>query len=93
MKLIYKTVENAFSEMDFSGKGLVSETDFFNTLIMFKLPYTKEEIQDYFVRDNSFKQIESGCLDMSVFAKVFFPQHIMPTYVDKRNAIIQLKDG
>ena len=42
MKLIYKTVDTAFAEMDFSGKGKIREEDFFNTLVKYKLPYSKE---------------------------------------------------
>lgn len=41
MKKIYKKVDTAFSELDFSGKGMVAESDFFQTLIMYKLPYSK----------------------------------------------------
>ncbi len=42
MKIIYKTVSNAFSDLDYTGKGKVTEDDFFWTLVIYKLPYTKE---------------------------------------------------
>lgn len=29
MKIIYKTVSNAFSDLDYTGKGKVTEEDFF----------------------------------------------------------------
>lgn len=48
MKVIYKYVANAFADMDYTGKGKVTEEDFFRTLVIFKLPFSKEEIKEYF---------------------------------------------
>ena len=44
MKLIYKTVDSAFADMDFRGRGEVSLDDFFKAfqLIKFKVPYTEQ---------------------------------------------------
>jgi len=42
MKVIYKTVTNAFSDLDYTGKGRVLEEDFFRTLVIYKLPFSKE---------------------------------------------------
>lgn len=42
MKIIYKTVTNGFSDLDYTGKGKVKEEDFFRTLVIYKLPFTKE---------------------------------------------------
>jgi len=42
MKSIYKTVSNAFADLDYTGRGKVTEEDFFKTLIVYKLPFTKE---------------------------------------------------
>jgi len=42
MKIIYKTVTNAFSDLDYTGKGKVKEEDFFRTLVIYKLPYSRE---------------------------------------------------
>jgi hypothetical protein len=40
--------------MDFNGKGIVYEADFFKTLICYRLPFTKDEIQEYFAKEKLF---------------------------------------
>jgi len=41
MRRIYKTVDTAFSQMDFSGQGKIREEDFFKTLVKYKLPFSQ----------------------------------------------------
>lgn len=74
MKKIYKKVDTAFSELDFSGKGMVAESDFFQTLIMYKLPYSKPQVKEFFDRENIFKGQPNEMLSMPKFSKVFFPE-------------------
>lgn len=73
MKVIYKSVAIAFADMDYVGKGKVTEEDFFWTLVIFKLPFSKEEIREYFVRENVFRGSESSSINIHEFRKNFFP--------------------
>lgn len=80
MKTIYKTVTNAFSDLDYTGKGKVREDDFFRTLVIYKLPYTKEvsqvyakEVKEYFIWENVFKGSSDESLGLNEFRKHFFP--------------------
>ena len=57
---MYKTPDFAFWDIDFSGKGFITEDEFFNTLIIYKLKHPKEEIKSYFDRENAFKRKVKG---------------------------------
>ena len=59
--------------MDFSGKGSVQESDFFRTLLIYRLPFSTEEITDFFRSEKIFQQRGDGTLDYELFKKTFFP--------------------
>ena len=59
--------------MDFSGKGTVQEQDFFKTLLIYRLPFSTEEISDFFQKEKLFQQRGDGTLDFELFKKTFFP--------------------
>ena len=35
--------------MDFNGRGIIHEEDFFKTLLIYRLPFSKEEISEFFL--------------------------------------------
>ena len=60
--------------MDFNGRGIVFEEDFFRTLLIYRLPFSQEEIKEWFAKERMFKQRgEDGGMDFEIFKKVFFP--------------------
>lgn len=73
IKVIYKSVAIAFADMDYTGKGRVKEEDFFWTLVIYKLPFSKEEIQEYFIWENVFWGSDSHSITIHEFRKHFFP--------------------
>lgn len=77
---MYKTPDVGFSDIDFSGKGYITEDDFFKTLFIYKIKYTKEELMEYFDRENTFKRrVKSGeeGMEFEVFKRHFFPSEAM----------------
>ena len=58
--------------MDFNGKGYVEEEDFFNTLFVHKLPFSRDEIHQFFVKEKLFT-MQNGRLAFEPFKKAFFP--------------------
>ena len=73
MKSLYKVAKIAFSEMDFNGKGYIEQDDFFN-LLNFKLPYSKEEINEFFAYEKLFSRLKDGHMPFELFKKEFFPE-------------------
>ena len=73
MKNLFKTSENAFAEMDFNGKGFIEEDNFFQTLLNYKLPYSKEEIKRFFGYEKLFIRTPDGKMNFECFKKSFFP--------------------
>lgn len=59
--------------MDFNGKGVVYEQDFFKTLLIYRLPFSHEELSEFFEKERIFKQRGDGSMDFEFFKKVFFP--------------------
>jgi Ca2+-binding EF-hand superfamily protein len=74
MKGLFKTPDNAFAEMDFNGNGFIEEDDFFQTLLNYKLPYSKEEIKKFFAHEKLFIRSPDGKMNFELFKKSFFPQ-------------------
>lgn len=75
MNSVFKTPDQAFAEMDYTGKGYITQDDFFSTLIGFKIPFDKMDIEEYFVRENIFTAKKAGhkTLDIITLIKKFFP--------------------
>ena len=34
--------------MDFSGRGFITEEDFLASIVMNRIPYTKDDVQEFF---------------------------------------------
>jgi hypothetical protein len=52
MRNLYKIPNVAYADIDFTGKGHITEEDFFNTLLIYKLKYPKDELKDYLDKEN-----------------------------------------
>lgn len=73
MRNIYRAPERAYASMDFTGKGEITEENFLNSLIISRIPYTKEEVKEFLKQNNLFSTAEQG-LNFDSFKKIFFPQ-------------------
>lgn len=73
MWYMYRSAENAFAELDFSGLGYVTEKAFLDSyLVKHRIPYSEEEIKMFFKEYNLFGKNSKGML-MDEFKKNFFP--------------------
>lgn len=67
MKNVFKIPDTAFAEMDFNGKGYIEEENFFHTLLSYKLPYSKDEIKEFFKFEKLFIRAPEGKMDFEAF--------------------------
>jgi hypothetical protein len=73
MWYMYRSAENAFAELDFTGLGYVTEKAFLESyLVKNRIPFTEEEIKLFFKEYNLFGKNSKGML-MDEFKKNFFP--------------------
>ena len=73
MWYMYRSAENAFAELDFSGLGYVTEKSFLTSnLVKHRIPYSEAEIKMFFKEYNLFRKNSKGML-MDEFKKNFFP--------------------
>lgn len=73
MWYMYRSAENAFGELDFSGLGYVTEKSFLTSnLVKHRIPYSEAEIKMFFKEYNLFRKNSKGML-MDEFKKNFFP--------------------
>lgn len=73
MSKVYKLPEIAYSEMDYEGKGCIREEDFYKALLCYRLPFTREELHEFFNKEQLFSQGKQGQMNFEVFKKSFFP--------------------
>ena len=95
MHNLYKIPDVAFADIDFSGKGYITEEDFFSTLLIYKLKYSVEEIKEFFDRENSFKrQIDKNKIGMNfeIFKRCFFPSEVL-RYESPVKRMMKAHDG
>lgn len=61
--------------MDFNGSGIITEENFLKSLLIYKLPFTVDEMKEFFRKEKFFKtRGESGevGMDYEFFKKTFF---------------------
>lgn len=61
--------------MDFNGSGFVTENHFLKSLLIYKLPFSQEEIKEFFRKEKFFKPRADGgepAMDYEFFKKTFF---------------------
>jgi hypothetical protein len=60
--------------MDFNGKGVITESDFCNGIIVKRLHFDMADIKDMLYKENLFVQGDrSSKIDYDLFKKAFFP--------------------
>jgi hypothetical protein len=86
LRNIYRSSEKAYASMDFTGKGYIMEDDFLNSLVITRVPYTKDDVKLFFKQSNLFsntgpkKEDKKGSatpangMNFDTFKKTFFPQ-------------------
>jgi hypothetical protein len=45
---LYRGPDKAYAALDFTGVGYVTEQDFLNSLIIKRIPFSEEELKDFF---------------------------------------------
>lgn len=74
---MYRCSENAYAAMDRVGDGYVTKEAFMNSAVVkHRLPFTKDQLELYFVEFNLFARDAKG-IDFDNFKKNFFPQHYL----------------
>lgn len=48
LRNVYRGPEKAYSSMDFTGRGYITEEDFINNLVLTRIPFTKDDVKEYF---------------------------------------------
>jgi len=65
----------AYGSFDFTGKGYITEDDFFSSSVLQRVPYEKEDIREFFKQNNLFVHgAGNSTIDFDTFKKTFFPQ-------------------
>jgi hypothetical protein len=75
---LYRGPDRAYAALDFTGVGYVTEQDFLSSMICKRMPFTIEEIKDFFFQSNSFagkpaSGVPIGGMNFDSFKKSFFP--------------------
>ena len=68
----YRGAEKAYASMDFTGKGFINSEDFLSSLICTRIPYSKEDVIEFFRQQNLFSSENEG-INFDMFKKTFFP--------------------
>lgn len=51
---IYRGPEKAYSSMDFTGHGYITEEDFLGCLVMKRIQFTREDVKEFIRQCNLF---------------------------------------
>jgi len=79
---MYKSAENAYAALDFTGIGYITEEAFLNSIVVKdRTSFTTAEIREYFNENNLFNA-ESKGINFDNFKKNFFP-HLYLVQDDK----------
>ena len=44
LRNIFRGPDKAYASMDFYGKGFITEEDFLNSIVITRIPYSKEDV-------------------------------------------------
>ena len=69
LRNLYRGPDKAYSSMDFTGIGSITENDFLQSMVVKRLTFTIEELKDFFFLTNMFK----NGMNFDSFKKIFFP--------------------
>ena len=57
---IFRHPERAYATMDFHGRGYITEEDFLCCIVMKRIPFSREEVKDFFKQFNLFTSKQSA---------------------------------
>ena len=57
MKNLYQASERAYASLDFYGRGYITDQDFLSSIILKRIPFTTDEVFDFFKHSNLFSII------------------------------------
>jgi len=60
LRNIFRAPERAYASMDFYGRGYITEEDFLNCIVMQRIPYSKEDVKEFFRQFNLFTLKQGG---------------------------------
>lgn len=70
---MYRCAENAYAALDKAGLGFVTKEAFMDSVVVkHRVPFTKEQLDLYFVENNLYARGSKG-IDFDSFKKNFFP--------------------
>jgi len=69
LRNIYRGPDKAYSAMDFSGVGFITEEDFMQSIVVTRVKLSEGELRDFFFQANMFKD----GMNFDQFKKTFFP--------------------
>ena len=61
--------------MDFTGKGIITENDFLNSLVVQRIAYSRDDVKEFIKQNNLFQPNSDGIvgINFDLFKKTFFP--------------------
>ena len=54
LRNIFRAPERAYASMDFYGRGYITEEDFLNSIVLQRIPYSREDVREFFRQFNLF---------------------------------------
>ena len=69
LRNLYRGPDKAYSSMDFTGIGYITESDFLKSMVISRVPFTVDELKDFLFLSNIFKD----GMNFDSFKKTFFP--------------------
>ena len=48
LKNLYRAPDKAYSSMDFTGIGYICEDDFLKSLVITRIPFSKDDVKEFF---------------------------------------------
>ncbi|CDW82631.1 px domain containing protein [Stylonychia lemnae] len=76
-------LNQAYQALDFQGKGFVDVNDFVEGRIIYKLPFSKNDLREFLVNETIFKKQQQ--LKIEVFTKNFFPNKLKEPVMNNQN--------
>jgi hypothetical protein len=54
LRNIFRGPDKAYSSMDFTGRGYITEEDFISSLVMKRIKFNSDDVREYFKQENLF---------------------------------------
>ena len=72
LKNTYRGPDKAYGSMDYTGRGFISQDDFLSSMVCTRIPYSREDLIEFFKQNNLFSSENEG-ITFDMFKKTFFP--------------------